>query len=446
MKSQTIHMRKFSIGIIIRVSIIVLLSTMAAFALTKGKIGLVCLIFFIIVITIYNLYNYATTLNKKLSRIFDSIQYQDFAITFRADNSKGDSFEELNNSLNAVIKSFKQVRAEREATLHFVEAIIQQINVGILSYNSDGKIEIINQAANKLLSIYKISHISSIKTHHPEIYNLMISMVSGESKLLRLNSNEFSLSVKEIMLRDRKIRLVAFHNIRSELQARELEAWQNLTKVLRHEIMNTVTPIVSLSETMRDIIEVDFSGVKDKELRSGIDDLKTAISTVINRSKGIMDFVNAYREFTNIPSPSLEEVKVSELLIHVSALFKSSEHATIDFEIKNDFSLLCDTYQIEQVLINILKNAKEATIDVIIPKISVSANMKDRHKTIEIIDNGPGINLLDVEKIFVPFYTTKATGTGIGLSLSRQIMQMHGGTLEYMDNKQLGSRFILVFP
>ena len=148
-----------------------------------------------------------------------------------------------NNSLNAVVKSFNQVRAEREATLHFIQAIIQQINVGILSYNTDGKIELVNQAANKLLSIYKLSHISSIKNQHPEIYHLMTNLPSGESKLLKVNNSELSLSVKEIILRDRKIRLIALHNIRTELQARELEAWQNLTKVLRHEIMNTVTPV-----------------------------------------------------------------------------------------------------------------------------------------------------------------------------------------------------------
>ncbi len=439
-------MRKFSIGIIIRVSIIVSLSIMAAFTLTLGNIGLVGLIFLLLAFSAYNLYYYSTTLNKKLSRIFDSIQYQDFAITFRADNAKGESFEELNISLNAVIKSFNQVRAEREATLHFIQAIIQQINVGILSYNAEGKIEIINQAANKLLAIYKISHISSIKTHHPEIYELMTSMVSGESKLLRLHNNELSLSVKEIMLRDRKIRLVALHNIRSELQARELEAWQNLTKVLRHEIMNTVTPIVSLSETMRDIIEVDLAEVKDKELQSGIDDLKRAISTVINRSKGIMNFVNAYREFTNIPLPALKEVCVSELFNDVSSLFESSDGAQIQFEIKNDFSLLCDTDQIEQVLINILKNAREATSGVNLPFISVTAYLRDQYKTIEICDNGIGINSTESEKIFVPFFTTKPTGTGIGLSLSRQIMQMHGGTLEYLEDKNPGSIFLLIFP
>lgn len=439
-------MRKFSVGIILRVSSIVLLAVLGSWLWLKGNIGLVGFIFILILIASYSLYSYTTALNKKLSRIFDSIQYQDFAITFRADNAKGKTFEELNNSLNAVIKSFNQVRAEREATLQFIQAIIQQINVGIMSYNTEGKVEIVNQAANKLLSIYKLSHISSIKTHHPEIYDLMISMVTGESKLLKINNNEFSLSVKDIMLRDRKIRLIALHNIRSELQARELEAWQNLTKVLRHEIMNTVTPIVSLSETMRDIIDIDLEGVNDSKHLAGVNDLKKAISTVINRSKGIMNFVNAYREFTNIPLPNMKEINVSDLFREVSSLFESKEGNLISFNVNNDFTILCDTDQIEQVLINIIKNAREATIGLNTPIITVTAYLKEQNKTIVVSDNGVGINSTEIEKIFVPFYTTKASGTGIGLSLSRQIMQIHGGMLEHIDDKNPGSRFMVIFP
>lgn len=438
-------MQKFSTGIILRVGLIFGFSYLGAYLWSQDQDGLAVFILILNVILAYNLYRYTSTINKKLSRIFDSIQYQDFAITFRADNAKGDSFEELNNSLNAVVKSFNQVRAEREATLHFIQAIIQQINVGILSYNTDGKIELVNQAANKLLSIYKLSHISSIKNQHPEIYHLMTNLPSGESKLLKVNNSELSLSVKEIILRDRKIRLIALHNIRTELQARELEAWQNLTKVLRHEIMNTVTPIVSLSETMKDIIEIDLQTVIDPQQKSGVEDLKNAIHTVINRSKGIMNFVNAYREFTNIPVPNLSEVLVSTLFQNVQALYETRHSQSIRFDIIQDFTILADPDQIEQVLINIIKNAIEATEKTQNSMISIKAFMDHQAKTIEVCDNGEGVTPEDSEKIFVPFFTSKPSGTGIGLSLSRQIMQMHGGTLEYLPNKPEGSKFVLIF-
>ena len=392
-------MQKFSTGIILRVGLIFGFSYLGAYLWSHDQYGLAVFILILNVILAFNLYRYTSTINKKLSRIFDSIQYQDFAITFRADNAKGDSFEELNNSLNAVVKSFNQVRAEREATLHFIQAIIQQINVGILSYNTDGKIELVNQAANKLLSIYKLSHISSIKNQHPEIYHLMTNLPSGESKLLKVNNSELSLSVKEIILRDRKIRLIALHNIRTELQARELEAWQNLTKVLRHEIMNTVTPIVSLSETMKDIIEIDLQTVIDPQQKSGVEDLKNAIHTVINRSKGIMNFVNAYREFTNIPVPNLSEVLVSTLFQNVQALYETRHSQSIRFDIIQDFTILADPDQIEQVLINIVKNEshKPEKVDEVIQFVRQSGGLdyarevmyRFRQEAFDLLDQAP---------------------------------------------------------
>ncbi len=434
-------MRSFSTGIVIRICFITTWAAIGAWSWQNGNTGLLLLMSCLMLTSMVNLYHFTTTLNKKLSRIFDSIQYEDFAITFRADNSKGDSFEELNASLNAVIKSFNQVRAEREATLHFIQAIIQQINVGIISYNTEGKIELINQAANKIMGIYKLSHISTVKEQQPEIYQLMSTLPSGESKLLKISNQEISLSVKEIILRDRKIRLIALHNIRSELQTRELEAWQNLTKVLRHEIMNTVTPIVSLSETMRDIIDTDLSNVSGHQQEEGVKDLKNAITTVINRSKGIMNFVNAYREFTNIPLPKVSDFPIAQVFEELQALY---EQDNIHFIIDQNFKLVADPDQIGQVLINLIKNAVEATQNVEQPQIQVRAYINHQDKIIEVVDNGTGVSKDALDKIFVPFFTTKLTGTGIGLSLSRQIIQMHGGRLEFEDLEPQGSRFYIV--
>ena len=298
------------------------------------------------------------------------------------------------------------------------------------------KLQIKSWAANKL------SHISAIKIQQPDIYQFMTTLPSGESKLLKISNQEISISVKEIILRDRKIRLIALHNIRSELQNRELEAWQNLTKVLRHEIMNTVTPIVSLSQTMRDIIDADLKEVSGHQQVEGVKDLKNAINTVINRSKGIMNFVNAYREFTNIPLPHVTELHISLVFEELKSLF---ENESINFIIDSDFKILADGDQIGQVLINLLKNAIEATENIEKPKVTIRAYNNQKDKIIEVVDNGSGIKPDELEKIFVPFFTTKPTGTGIGLSLSRQIIQMHGGRLEYDTQTSSGSRFYIVF-
>ncbi len=440
-------MKNFSLGILIRILIILGLSLGFSWSFFQENVPIAIIFGLLQIVSVVNLYKYVTSLNRKMKRLFESIQYQDFAITFKADNKLGESFRDLNNDLNAVINSFNQVRAEREATLHFINAIIQQINVGILSYDTEGKIEINNQAANKLLKVYRLKHISDIEKQNPSIFECIASLKSGEPKLLSLPENDLSFSVTEIQMRGRKIRLVAIHNIRSELQIKELEAWQNLTKVLRHEIMNSVTPIVSLAETMKDIVENEIKANNPKEQES-IDDLKDALQTVQRRGNGIMKFVNAYREFTSIPTPNKYYATASQLLKTLEGIFAQKaleSKVKISYELESDFETFIDIEQIEQVLINIVKNAFEVENESQNKIISITAHTENGTKTIEIADNGLGIEKELQEKIFIPFYTTKKTGSGIGLSLSRQIMQLNDGNINFYQNQPSGAVFVLQF-
>jgi two-component system nitrogen regulation sensor histidine kinase NtrY len=440
-------MKNFSLGILLRFLIILGLSLGFSWSFFQKNLPVAIIFVFLQIISVVNLYKYVTSLNRKMKRLFESIQYQDFAITFKADNKLGESFRDLNNDLNAVINSFNQVRAEREATLHFINAIIHQINVGILSYDTEGKIEINNQAANKLLKVYRLKHISDIEKQNPSIFECIASLKSGEPKLLSLPENDLSFSVTEIQMRGRKIRLVAIHNIRSELQIKELEAWQNLTKVLRHEIMNSVTPIVSLAETMKDIVENEIKANNQKEQES-IDDLKDALQTVQRRGSGIMKFVNAYREFTSIPTPNKYYATASQLLKTLEGIFAQKaleSKVKISYEVESDFETFIDIEQIEQVLINIVKNAFEVENESENKTISITVHTENGTKTIEIADNGLGIEKELQEKIFIPFYTTKKTGSGIGLSLSRQIMQLNDGNINFYQNQPSGAVFVLQF-
>ncbi len=439
-------MKKFSLGIVVRVAIIILLCLAFAFLYLKNLFLFAFLVFVAIMIAGVQLFKYVTSLNRKMKRLFEAIQYQDFAITFKADNTLGESFKDLNTDLNAVIGSFNQVRAEREASLHFINAIVQQINVGILSFDTEGKIEIHNQAAAKLLKVYRLKHLNDIEQVNPEAFVCITTLKSSESKLLTFSENDLSFTATDIQMRGRKIRLVAIHNIRSELQIKELEAWQNLTKVLRHEIMNSVTPIVSLSETMSDIVDYDLKTSESNE--ESIQDLKEALKTIQRRGKGIMNFVNAYREFTTIPLPNKSVVEVQDLFRNIEAVFVQSaaeKSIKLIFDIPNNFELFVDPDQIEQVLINIVKNGMEVDFGNSSPEITVKAIIKNGLKTIEIPDNGPGITKEEQEKIFIPFYTTKKTGSGIGLSLSRQILSLNDAKINYAENLPHGSVFILQF-
>ncbi len=441
-------MKHFSIGILWRLIVLTLFLAIIVYFISEKQWLLAGFALLLAGGMFFSIFTYVTSVNRKLARFFESVRYSDFAVKFRADNKLGKSFEEVNQQLNGVLDAFRQARAEKEANLHYINTIVQHVNVGLLSFDATGNIKLINNAAFRTLGIYRLRNISELNNStHTGLHEILKNLASG-SKTLYTSPNEQQIIINStvVSLRGHLINLVSLQNIQSELQEKELDAWQNLTKVLRHEIMNSVTPIVSLASTMREIIEVDLS---DKtEIKETVDDLREALQTIENRSKGIMNFVNAYREFTTIPKPVFKETTAKALLNHLLNLVQPQFKAKgikLNTEFKSDFSLLVDTEHIEMVLINIVKNAIEAVEAKLNPAINIRTYQADNQRIIEISDNGSGIEPEALEKIFIPFYTTKKTGSGIGLSLSRQIMQMHGGNLKVSSRVGEGSRFLVIF-
>ncbi|MBA4852865.1 PAS domain-containing sensor histidine kinase [Emticicia sp. BO119] len=441
-------MRHFAIGILWRVGIMSIILMGLIYFFLQGQWSAVGLFSILVALIFFWIFTYTTSINRKLARFFESVRYSDFTVKFRSDNKLGKSFEEVNQQFNGVLEAFRQARAEKEANLHYINTIVQHVNVGLLSYDSSGNIELINNAAFRILNIYRLRNINELsKTSHSGLFDILKSISSG-SKALYQTSNEKQISINAatVSLRGRVIKLISLQNIQSELQQKELEAWQNLTKVLRHEIMNSVTPIVSLASTMREIIELDLAA--KEEIHETVSDLKEALYTIENRSKGIMNFVNAYREFTSIPKPKFEETNSKDLIAQVLNLVQpqlKEKNVVLKTDFKEDFELLADTEQIEMVLINIIKNGVEAVENRLNPQIRIRTYEIDEQRIIEIADNGSGIEPEALEKIFIPFYTTKKKGSGIGLSLSRQIMQMHGGNLKVSSKVGEGSKFLIIF-
>lgn len=441
-------MRHFAIGIIWRVGILSIILMGLVYFFLQGQWSAVGLFSILVALIFFWIFTYTTSINRKLARFFESVRYSDFTVKFRSDNKLGKSFEEVNQQFNGVLEAFRQARAEKEANLHYINTIVQHVNVGLLSYDTSGNIELINNAAFRILNIYRLRNINELaKTSHAGLFDILNNISSG-SKALYQTSNEKQISINAatVSLRGRVIKLISLQNIQAELQQKELEAWQNLTKVLRHEIMNSVTPIVSLASTMREIIELDLAEKED--IQETVADLKEALFTIENRSKGIMNFVNAYREFTSIPKPVFEETTSKDLIAQVLNLVQPQlreKQITLKTDFKEDFELMADTEQIAMVLINIIKNAVESVESRLNPQIRIRTFEIDEQKIIEIADNGSGIEPEALEKIFIPFYTTKKTGSGIGLSLSRQIMQMHGGNLKVSSKVGEGSKFLIIF-
>ncbi|UYQ93028.1 ATP-binding protein [Chitinophaga horti] len=403
----------------------------------------------LLAIQIYGLYYYLNRVNRKLTLFLESIRYEDFSIRFSADNKLGKSFSALNHQFNEVLEAFRQTRAEREASLKYIDTIIQHISVGILSFDSDGKIELINPAAFRLLGIYRLRYIDELKHTHPELPELMMYLEAGHKSLFATqNGQQLSINAASVRLQGRLVKLISIQNIHAELQRKELEAWQNLTKILRHEIMNSITPIVSLIGTMKDIVDYDITAATEPG-HEAVEDLKEALQTVESRSKGIMNFVNAYRDYTTLPEPQFTQVSLKTLLASVSNLLMSDiKAAGITYQASvspENIEIHADATQLQMVLINLVKNAMDALEHTDKPLIQVKGYISNTQQVcIEIADNGPGIEPEALERIFIPFFTTKKKGSGIGLSLSQQIIQLHGGQLKVVSPPASGTTFYVL--
>ena len=406
----------------------------------------------IIILQLVEIFRFVSQTNQKLTRFLESVKYSDFISGFTSDNKLGKSFKDLNIAFNEVLEAFRKARSEKEEHWQYLNTVVQQVRTGILSYDSEGEVQLINANAKKFMGITSIKNIRELININPKLYHSINSVEPGNSELYK-GSNELYLTIQatELRIRGIDVKLITLQNIQSELQKQELEAWQNLTRVLRHEIMNSITPISSLTSTLREILDHDM--VKkdpDYELKSeAADDLREGLSTIENRSKGLIKFIDAYREYTSLPKPKMATVRLKELLDHVAQLMKTElKKTSIDFhyECSSEYlTIQADVEMIEQVLINLLKNAIEALGETENPKLQLIGRYDENTIKIEVIDNGSGIIKEALEHIFVPFYTTKRTGSGIGLSLSRQIMQMHNGSITVESEPDVRTIFTLRF-
>ncbi len=406
----------------------------------------------IIIFQLVELFRFVSQTNRKLTRFLESIKYSDFISGFANDNKLGTSFRNLNTAFNEVLEAFRKARSEKEEHWQYLNSVVQQVRTGILSFDTEGNVQLVNANARKFMGVIGIKNIRELININPKLYHSINSVQPGKGELYKGN-NELYLTVQatELRIRGIDVKLVTMQNIQPELQQQELEAWQNLTRVLRHEIMNSITPISSLTSTLREILDKEMEKKENHfELQQeGADDLREGLSTIENRSKGLIKFIDAYREYTSLPKPVITSVRLKDLIEKVAQLLKTELKKTqIDFQYECSSEYLtiqADVEMIEQVLINLLKNAVEALSETEKPILRLIGRYDENVVKIEVIDNGSGIIKEAIDNIFVPFYTTKRTGSGIGLSLSRQIMQMHNGSINVESEPDVKTIFTLRF-
>ncbi len=402
---------------------------------------------------VIELIKYNQRTNEKITRFLESIQYADFTSSFTHDSQMGNSYRHLNQAFSKVMEAFRKTRAEKEEQVLFMRIIIQHINIGIISYNSEGKIGLVNNAAKHLLQITQFKDIHDLNRISPQFLKQILSLKTGEDLSVKINDSlHLNIRCTELKMGGKQWFLLSFQDISAALKQQELDAWQNLTKVLRHEIMNSITPIATLVNSLQTILEEDvyIENGKHLILEEGFEDLQEGLKTISGRSRGLVGFVNAYRDYTSIPEPQKSPLDVRALFEDICTLLRDDlelNQISLTIEIvPEDLNIMADKEQIQMILINLVKNAREAIEKSDIKTIQLTAGRTlSNHPYIQVIDQGPGIQAASLENIFVPFFTTKNNGSGIGLAISRQIMNMHRGSLQVHSVPDKETIFTLLF-
>jgi two-component system, NtrC family, nitrogen regulation sensor histidine kinase NtrY len=411
----------------------------------------------IILALLLDLFHYLEKTNRELVRFFSAIRYEDFTQRFQPEHPTG-SFADLYGELNNTIEAFQRIKADKEANHLYLQNLVAHMGIGIITFNEAGEVNLMNQAAKDLLQVPHLTGIQALQRVSPELVAAMETLENEESKLVVLTRPEeqllLTVKASTFRLQGQSLKIISLQNIRSEMEEKELEAWQKLIRVLSHEIMNSITPVISLTNSIGTLVETELVNRKDDgELdEEVVQDIRTGLQTIEKRSEGLLHFVDKYRKLTRIPKPRLQPLDLNELLKRIQQLLQREfrvSHVQLLVRLPaTRLPINADADMIEQVLLNLIKNAQEACQECPGPQVEIKAYadaQENNRVKVEVKDNGKGIPAEILEQIFVPFYTTKRHGSGIGLSLSRQIMRLHKGSLRVSNTSPGQTVFTLVF-
>lgn len=400
------------------------------------------------------LIEYLDRSNENIASFLDSIQFDDLSYSFKTE-SDDPAVKRLHQELNEAMLKLRSSRREKDSEFLFFKNIVMHVGIGLIVFKENGNIEIFNSAARKLLKLNRAENVSDLNVVSETLVNVFEKLKTGGRELVRLKIGEelvqLSIYAIELTLRGENVKLISIQNIQSELEEKEMEAWQNLVRVLTHEIMNSVTPISSLAGIVEEELKPYVQEEHDEPLtKEQLGDIHLSLQTISKRSDGLIHFVKEFRSLTSIPKPRPVQINLRTLLEELTILHKrelADRNIQLTISIyPEDLTISADKNMVEQVLINLLRNAMQAFEEQEIKAIEIKASVNDKSRPlISVKDNGTGIDPEAMEKIFIPFFTTKKSGSGIGLSLSRQIMRQHQGTLTVKSTVGKGTEFLMRF-
>lgn len=439
--------KRFEWKIIWRVSFLLLTTSAISWLLIHEYYLYMMIPVGLLIYQVFEMYFFNKKAHDEIEQYVESVHYRDFSRHFNVKEAPNE-LKSLREGFNEINDTIKDISMEKETHFQYLQKVLEIINTGIISYEEPGgEVIWLNETLKRLLEIPYLRTIHSLEKRNATLYHKIIELRAGSQDIVKLSEGlkevKVLLNSTSFILNGRKFKLVAIQNINEAIDETEANAWQKLLSVMTHEIMNSVAPIASLADTLKGRLIHDPSPDE-------IDDLGIGIDTIKKRSEGLLRFAQTYRNLNKISQPQIKPIAVGELFSNMYNLLNPTmEQKNIDLDITlkdPELVLYADPNLIEQVLINLLLNAKDALQDKADAQVQMSAMEANNKLVIKIMDNGRGIPNEVLDKIFVPFFSTKSNGSGIGLSLSKQIMLMHKGNIHVASKENEGTAFELVFP
>jgi two-component system nitrogen regulation sensor histidine kinase NtrY len=445
--------KRYQERILIRVLFLFGTLSGASWLLVKGEYPYLVFLLLIITLQLVDFYNFHRKAQQEVEQFVESIHYRDFSRYFDVKEAPVE-LQSLRQGFNEINSTFKLISREKETQYQYLQKILELVNTGILSYeHKSGEIGWMNESFKNMLGVPYLKTIVSLERRDAPLYHEILNLRPGDSKIITLSrdKNVFKtlMAATAFQTDNRVYKLIAFQDVNEALDETEAKAWQKLLSVMTHEIMNSVAPISSLAETMLHRLQ-ETSRVLEGQHDGALEDLELGIGTIRRRSEGLLKFAETYRNLNKITTLNLKKIFARDLFENLHHLMQPTlDQKHIELEIlliDPDLSLDADTNLIEQVLINLVVNAIEAVKDREQPLITLSANSAGNGRpVIKVADNGMGMSQELMENIFIPFFSTKKNGSGIGLSLCKQILLLHKGNIQVQSVEGVGTAFYLHF-